>query len=85
MGCPSRISDRLRAWTTTSSRAWRRAQDALVAFQMALALVLLIAAGLLGRSFWNLSHASIGFEPDNENVAVAVPPIAAKSPVTERL
>lgn len=30
-----------------------------------MALVLLVAAGLLGRSFWNLRHAKIGFEPDN--------------------
>ena len=32
---------------------------------MAIALVLLIAAGLLGRSFWNLRNARIGFEPAN--------------------
>ena len=59
------VSNHIHAATTTSSRGWRRAQDGLVGFQVALALVLLVAAGLLGRSFWNLSHASIGFEPDN--------------------
>jgi putative ABC transport system permease protein len=58
--------DHLRASrSSTSSRAWRRAQTGLVAFQVALALVLLIAAGLLGRSFWNLRGAEIGFEPDH--------------------
>ena len=27
--------------------------------------MLLVAAGLLGRSFWNLRNATIGFEPRN--------------------
>lgn len=57
------LFDRLRASQATSSHTWRRAQDALVAFQVAIALVLLVAAGLLGRSFWNLSNANIGFAP----------------------
>lgn len=59
------LFDRLRAGPSTPSRAWRRAQDGLVALQVAVALVLLVAAGLLGRSFWNLHHANIGFEPRN--------------------
>jgi len=59
------LFDRLRATRSTSSRTWRRAQNGLVAFQVATALTLLIAAGLLGRSFWNLHHADIGFEPEN--------------------
>jgi predicted permease len=59
------VFDRLRAARSTSSRTWRRAQDGLVAFQVAIALVLLVAAGLLGRSFWNLRNAKIGFEPDH--------------------
>lgn len=32
---------------------------------MAIALVLLITAGLLARSFWNLRNAKIGFVPDS--------------------
>ena len=59
------LFDRLRASRSTSSRAWRCAQDGLVSFQVAIALVLLVAAGLLGRSFWNLRNAKIGFEPEN--------------------
>jgi len=59
------LSDRLRASRSTSSLAWRRAQDGLVAFQVGIALVLLVAAGLLGRSFWNLRNANIGFRPAN--------------------
>jgi putative ABC transport system permease protein len=57
------LFDRLRAARSTSSRAWRRAQNGLVAFQVAIALLLLVAAGLLGRSFWNLRNADIGFNP----------------------
>ena len=59
------LFDRLRASRSTSSRTWRRAQSGLVAFQVAMALVLLVAAGLLGRSFLNLRNAKIGFEPQN--------------------
>jgi len=56
------VFDRLRAWRATSSRAWRRAQDALVAFSGHRAGVA-GGGGLLGRSFWNLRNATIGFEP----------------------
>ena len=61
----SGLFDRLRASRATSGRTWRRAQDGIVAFQVAVALVLLVATGLLGRSFWNLRNANIGFEPAN--------------------
>jgi len=57
------LLDRLRASRSTPGRTWRRAQSGLVAVQVAVALLLLVAAGLLGRSFWNLRSASIGFEP----------------------
>ncbi|MGH7655805.1 MAG: ADOP family duplicated permease [Gemmatimonadaceae bacterium] len=59
------LFDRLRAARVTSSRAWRRAQNGLVTFQTAIALMLLVAAGLLGRSFWNLRNADMGFRPGN--------------------
>ncbi|HXD22523.1 MAG TPA: FtsX-like permease family protein, partial [Gemmatimonadaceae bacterium] len=59
------LFDRLRALRATSGRGWRRAQDGLVSLQVAIALVLLIAAGLLGRSFWNLHNADIGFQPEH--------------------
>jgi putative ABC transport system permease protein len=55
--------DHLRASHSTLSGTRRRAQHGLVAFQLAVALVLLVAAGLLGRSFWNLRSADIGFRP----------------------
>ncbi len=59
------LFDRLRASRSTSGRTLRHAQNGLVSFQIAVALMLLVAAGLLGRSFWNLRSAKIGFTPEN--------------------
>jgi len=47
----------------TSSPAQRIARDALVVGQVALALILLAAAGLMLRSFANLRRVRPGFEP----------------------
>lgn len=59
------LAERLRAARTSASRGWRRARNGLVALQVAIALTLLVGAALLGRSFWNLKNARIGFEPAN--------------------
>ena len=59
------LSNRLGAARATASHGWQRAQGGLVATQVAMALTLLVAAGLLGRSFWNLRNARIGFEPEH--------------------
>jgi predicted permease len=64
-GSRTGLFDHLRASRSTAGGGWRRVQNGLVALQVAIALVLLIAAGLLGRSFWNLHTADIGFEPAN--------------------
>jgi putative ABC transport system permease protein len=54
----------LRAGTRQSggSRRFRLATETLVVGQMALALVVLSAAALIGRSFLNLQSANLGFE-----------------------
>jgi predicted permease len=49
---------------TTTSLTWRRAQRGLVVVQIAMALALVVTAGLLGRSFWNLRNAQLGFGPE---------------------
>jgi putative ABC transport system permease protein len=49
---------------TTSSLTWRQAQRGLVAVQIAMALALVVTAGLLGRSFWNLRNARLGFNAE---------------------
>lgn len=59
------LFDRLRSARSTSSPVWRHTQSSLVALQVAIAFVLLVAAGLLGRSFWNLHRAKIGFDPND--------------------
>ncbi len=59
----------LRAGLTEGSRgsagiAWRRLGSRLVAVELAIAMVLLVAAGLLGQSLYRLMHVSLGFRPD---------------------
>lgn len=48
---------------TTAGREAQRVQRLLVALQVAVALALLIASGVLAQSFWRLSHVRLGFEP----------------------
>ena len=45
--------------------AWRRFGANLVAAELAIAVVLLVGAGLLGKSFYRLLRVDIGFEPDH--------------------
>jgi predicted permease len=47
------------------SRSQRRLRDGLVIAELALALVLLIAAGLLTKSFYRLMHVELGFDTRN--------------------
>jgi predicted permease len=49
----------------TVSPGQRRLRSLIVAAEFALALTLLIGAGLLSRSFWRLQNVSPGFEPEN--------------------
>ncbi|MGB6691778.1 MAG: FtsX-like permease family protein, partial [Terracidiphilus sp.] len=50
---------------TSAGRLWRRMGANLVVVELAVAVVLLVGAGLLGRSFYRLLHVEIGFEPDH--------------------
>jgi putative ABC transport system permease protein len=60
---------------STMSRGARRLSAALVAGQMALAIVLMAGAGLLGRSLWKVLAADVGVkEPENVLVGrIALP------------
>jgi putative ABC transport system permease protein len=59
---------------STATRAHQRVRGALVAGQLALALVLLAAAGVMTRSVMNLRSARLGFQSENVLVAdIALP------------
>ncbi|MFZ0742858.1 MAG: ABC transporter permease [Terracidiphilus sp.] len=47
----------------SSSSAWRRFGSHLVVVELALAIVLLAAAGLLGKSFYRILHVDLNFNP----------------------
>jgi macrolide transport system ATP-binding/permease protein len=48
-----------------SSSAWRRFSSNLVVVELALAIVLLVAAGLLGKSFYRILHVDLNFNPSH--------------------
>jgi len=53
---------------------WRRFGANMVAFELAVAVVLLVSAGLLGKSFYRLLHVEVGFQPDHlATLRVALP------------
>ncbi len=48
-----------------SSQVWRRLGANLVVVELAIAVVLLAGAGLLGKSLYRLLHVPLGFEPNH--------------------
>jgi macrolide transport system ATP-binding/permease protein len=53
---------------------WRRIGANLVVLELAIAVVLLVGAGLLGKSFYRLIHVDLNFRPDHlAMVGVSVP------------
>jgi predicted permease len=62
----------------------------LVGLQVALSLLLVVGAGLFGRSFRNLTHANLGFQPDRVvsasiNLRVVQYPVSQLSDLYRRL
>jgi putative ABC transport system permease protein len=58
------LGDRLRDGTRMAGgRLERRRGSSLIVGQVALSVILLFAAGVLLRSFWNLTHVELGFQP----------------------
>jgi putative ABC transport system permease protein len=51
--------------SSTGSREQARTRGALVITEFAMSLILMIAAGLLLHSFWDLLNAQLGFNPQN--------------------
>jgi macrolide transport system ATP-binding/permease protein len=57
-----------------AGQLWRRLGANLVVVELAIAVILLAGAGLLGRSFYRLLHVPVGFEPSHLITAeVSVP------------
>jgi predicted permease len=50
---------------SSSGVFWRRFGANLVVLELAIAMVLLVGAGLLGKSFYRLLHVDLAFEPDH--------------------
>lgn len=59
------LRDTVHAFSGTTSRSGSRLLGGLVVIEVALALVLLVGAGLMTRSFAQLMRVSPGFEPNN--------------------
>jgi predicted permease len=60
---------------TSTGILWRRFGSNLVMLELAVAVVLLVGAGLLGKSFYRLLHVDLGFQPDHlATLGVAAPP-----------
>jgi hypothetical protein len=49
----------------SSGTIWRRFGSNLVALELTIAMVLLVGAGLLGKSFYKLLHVDLGYQPEH--------------------
>lgn len=59
---------------SADSRLWQKLGANLVVVELAVAVVLLAGAGLMGKSLYRLLHVSLGFDPDHlATVQVMVP------------
>ena len=65
----------------TTGGARRRFRSALVVAEMALAVVLLIGAGLMLRTLWSLQHVDLGFQPAGVlTMRISLPQASYKDP-----
>jgi macrolide transport system ATP-binding/permease protein len=61
----------------SAGNTWRRLGSKLVVLELAIAMVLLVCAGLLGQSFHRLLHVYIGLQPDHlATLEVAAPQLS---------
>ena len=65
LGSRSNLQASLRQSARSVSKSGRETRNALVVSEVALAVVLLVGAGLMGKSFQNLRSVTTGFQADN--------------------
>ena len=66
---------------SSSGYFWKRFGSNLVVVELAIAMVLLVGAGLLGKSFYRLLHVDLNFEPDHlATIGVNAPPLRYAKP-----
>ena len=70
------LNDSLKEGSRQTSGSSHRLRSSLVVLEVALSLMLLVGAGLLGRSFLSLLKTDPGFNPDNVITMTLVLPIA---------
>ena len=58
-------ADLAEATRASSGVSWRRLGSNLVVIEIAIAMVLLVGAGLLGKSLYRLLHVNLGFQADH--------------------
>ncbi len=59
-----------------AGRSWQRLGANMVVLELAMAVVLLVGAGLLGKSFYKLLHVELSFQPDHlATVGVMAPDV----------
>jgi predicted permease len=64
---------------SSANQLWQRLGARMVAVELAVAVVLLTGAGLLGQSLYRLLHVPLGFDPDHlATVEVGVPATGAE-------
>ncbi|HEX7330804.1 MAG TPA: ABC transporter permease [Pyrinomonadaceae bacterium] len=70
------LNDSLKEGSRQTSGSSHRLRSSLVVLEVALSLMLLVGAGLLGRSFLSLLKTDPGFNPDNVLTMTLVLPVA---------
>ena len=68
------VRSAIAAGAAGGGRSGNRTRALLVATEVALAAVMLVGAGLVGRSFWRLHAVNPGFRPDGALVMEVAPP-----------
>ena len=58
----------------SSSRGWRRLGANLVVLELTVAVILLVCAGLLGKSLYHLLHVDLNFQPKRLSTAMVILP-----------